>query len=140
MEMVRGRLAASMEKTIERLDEIGIAPWLVPQAGMFAWCRLPDGADAAAIARDCLKAGVIIAPGNAFSLSQTASSFLRFNVAQSQDDRIFEVLGRALRGRGSVQELFARSKLKGGRSCNKSAGIDVCDVTVGETRQCRCSP
>lgn len=97
METVRQRLAAQREKTIARLDSLGIKPWLVPQAGIYLWCRLPDGTDAATLARSCLKEGVVLAPGNAFSLSLSASDSLRFNVAQSGDERIFEVLGRALK-------------------------------------------
>ncbi|MGB3068537.1 MAG: PLP-dependent aminotransferase family protein [Ottowia sp.] len=96
LETVRLRLAHEMKKTIARLEAIGIKPWLVPQAGMFLWCQLPDGKDAASIARACLKEGVILAPGNAFSQSLSASNFLRFNVAQSGDERIFEVLRTAL--------------------------------------------
>ncbi|UPT39858.1 PLP-dependent aminotransferase family protein [Pseudomonas amygdali] len=96
METVRSRLAEEMVRTIARLEAIGITPWIVPQAGMFLWCRLPEGIDAAAIARSCLKDGVVLAPGNAFSQSLSAHDFLRFNVAQSTDDRIFEILARAL--------------------------------------------
>ncbi|MFC0219859.1 PLP-dependent aminotransferase family protein [Pseudochelatococcus lubricantis] len=96
LETVRARLAGAMETTVARLGAIGITPWIVPKAGMFLWCRLPDGIDAAAIARTCLKEGVVLAPGNAFSQSRTASGFLRFNVAQSTDARLFDVLARAL--------------------------------------------
>lgn len=96
METVRQRLATEMVKTIARLEALGIQPWLVPQAGIYLWCRLPEGIDAATIARSCLKDGVVLAPGNAFSLSLSASDFLRFNVAQSTDDRVFDVLARAL--------------------------------------------
>ncbi|MDX3905292.1 MAG: PLP-dependent aminotransferase family protein [Pigmentiphaga sp.] len=96
MESIRSRLAAARETTLARLDALGITPWLVPQSGMFVWCRLPEGADAARMARDCLGDGVVLAPGNAFSLSLRAGDFLRFNVAQCTDDRIFEVLERAL--------------------------------------------
>lgn len=98
METVRTRLAQAMEKTIIRLEPLGIVPWLVPGSGMFVWCRLPKGADAAAIARSCLKDGVLLAPGNAFSESLSAGDFLRFNVAQSADGRIFDVLARVLSG------------------------------------------
>jgi len=97
METVRQRLAEVRIKTIARLDAIGIQPWLIPQAGMFLWCRVPQGMDAAAIARSCLKDAVVLAPGNAFSQSLSAGEFLRFNVAQSTDARIFNVLARALR-------------------------------------------
>ena len=96
IETVRLRLADAMVKTATRLEALGIKPWLVPKAGMFLWCRLPEGTDAAAIARSCLKEGVVLAPGNAFSQSLSAQDFLRFNVAQSTDDRVFDVLARAL--------------------------------------------
>lgn len=96
LETVRLRLVEEMVRTIARLEALDIKPWLVPQAGMFLWCRLPEGKEAAAIARLCLKDGVVLAPGNAFSQSLSAGDFLRFNVAQSTDDRVFDVLARAL--------------------------------------------
>lgn len=65
---------------------------------MFLWCRLPNGADAADIARACLEKDVVLAPGNAFSQSSSARDFVRFNVAQSSDDRVFRVIARALNG------------------------------------------
>ncbi|GAB3457188.1 PLP-dependent aminotransferase family protein [Massilia terrae] len=102
MEAVRLRLAEQMAKTITRLATIGIKPWLVPQAGMFLWCRLPHGADAAGVARACLEEKVVLAPGNAFSQSLSARDFVRFNVAQSGDDRIFKVLARALQRRAGI--------------------------------------
>jgi len=98
MEGVRLRLAEARDKTIARLDAIGITPLIVPQAGMFLWCQLPGGIDAADIARFCLKEGMVLAPGNAFSQSLSASGFLRFNVAQSTDRRVFDILARALPG------------------------------------------
>ncbi|MFT3780318.1 MAG: PLP-dependent aminotransferase family protein [Ottowia sp.] len=99
MDAVRLRLAEAMAKTVARLEALNIQPWLVPRAGMFLWCRLPQGMDAAALARACLKDGVVLAPGNAFSRSLSAGDFLRFNVAQCTDDRVFDVLARALRRR-----------------------------------------
>ncbi|BBK31259.1 GntR family transcriptional regulator [Allostella humosa] len=96
MDGLRQRLAGAMAATSARLKAIGITPWLEPQAGMFLWCSLPGGIDAADIARDALAEGIVLAPGNAFSLSQSASGFLRFNVAQSQDPRLYDVLRRAI--------------------------------------------
>jgi DNA-binding transcriptional MocR family regulator len=64
---------------------------------MFLWCKLPDGLDAADIARRALAESIVLAPGNAFSLSQTAGGFMRFNVAQSVDQRIFTTLQAAMR-------------------------------------------
>lgn len=98
MEALRLRLSRAMSDVIGRLAAIGIAPWIEPQAGMFVWCRLPEGIDAAEIARRALAANVVLAPGNAFSLSRTANSYMRFNAAQSGDQRMFEVLEKAMRG------------------------------------------
>jgi len=63
---------------------------------MFLWCALPEGLDAADIARRALAENIVLAPGNAFSLAQSATGFLRFNVAQSSDPRIFSALERAM--------------------------------------------
>lgn len=96
MENVRMRLAIERDRTAEKLKALGIVPWLMPQAGLYLWCRLPQGKDAAALAKVCLNDGVVLAPGNAFSQSQTAGDYVRFNVAQSADGKIYEVLARAL--------------------------------------------
>ena len=53
--------------------------------------------DAAELAREALAADIVLAPGNAFSLSHSAHGFLRFNVAQSLDERLFDVLRAAIR-------------------------------------------
>ncbi|MBA6130606.1 MULTISPECIES: PLP-dependent aminotransferase family protein [Pseudomonas] len=98
MEGVRQRLAQAMTTTVARLRALGIEPWITPQAGMYVWCQLPHGKDAATLAKACLSEGVVLAPGNAFSQAGTAGDFLRFNVAQCADDRIWDVLARALRG------------------------------------------
>jgi DNA-binding transcriptional MocR family regulator len=86
-----------MSDVATRLKAIGIVPWLEPQAGMFLWCLLPDGLDAADVARAALERGVVLAPGNAFSLSQSATNYMRFNVSQTLSDHTFQVLQEALR-------------------------------------------
>ncbi|WP_207456826.1 PLP-dependent aminotransferase family protein [Azospirillum sp. SYSU D00513] len=98
VEGLRQNLARVMGETARRLRVAGLTPWIEPRGGMFLWCGLPDGLDAAEIARRALAEGVVLAPGNAFSLSGSAGRFLRFNAAQSRDPRVFEVLERAMRG------------------------------------------
>ena len=97
MEHLRSRLSRAIFEVAGKLKAVGIVPWLEPQAGMFLWCRLPDDIDAADIARTALARNVVLAPGNAFSLSQSATSYMRFNVSQTSSDRIFEVLRDALK-------------------------------------------
>jgi len=96
MDGLRSRLAGAMSQAADRLRGIGMEPWLMPQAGMMLWCRLPDGVDAADLARAALAEDVVLAPGNVFSVSQSAGDFMRFNVSQTRDARVFDVLERAL--------------------------------------------
>jgi DNA-binding transcriptional MocR family regulator len=80
-----------------RLAALGVEPWITPRGGFFLWCRLPEGADAARVARSALAEKVILAPGNVFSVTQTASEFMRFNVAQMGDARVYDTLRLALK-------------------------------------------
>ncbi|RWK05938.1 PLP-dependent aminotransferase family protein [Mesorhizobium sp.] len=96
VEQLRARLSRAMAETAGRLKAMGIVPWIDQPAGMFLWCRLPDGIDAADVARHALADNVVLAPGNAFSLSHTAGRFMRFNVAQCGDERIYRVLEKAI--------------------------------------------
>jgi DNA-binding transcriptional MocR family regulator len=98
LDQLRDRLSRAMSETHSRLRAIGIHPWLEPRAGMFLWCMLPDGLEAADVARRALAENIILAPGNVFSLSHSASRFLRFNVAQSSDPRILKMLQAAMNG------------------------------------------
>lgn len=96
MSTVHTRLARARAQTVPRLAKLGITPWLIPQAGMFLWCRLPDNNSATELANHCLSQGVVLAPGNTFSQSHSAENFMRFNVAQASNARVFEVLAQAL--------------------------------------------
>lgn len=94
---LRNRLADAMGAVSTRLKTVGLAPWIEPEAGMFLWCQLPDGLDAANVARAALMNQLVLAPGNAFSLMQAASGFLRFNVAQTLDPAILPLLEEAMK-------------------------------------------
>lgn len=96
MDDVRQRLARARRRVASRLEALGIRPWLMPRGGFYLWCQLPEGQDSAALARAAVEESVVLAPGNVFSVSQTAASFLRFNVAQSGDPRLIAVLQQAM--------------------------------------------
>lgn len=92
VEGLRSRLRAAGAQVRRSLADCGLELWTDPQGGTFLWTMLPDGKDSAVIAKRALTQGVSLAPGNAFSVSQSAGRFLRFNVAQSRHQRIYEVL------------------------------------------------
>ena len=96
LEGLRRRLSRARREAATRLAGLGIEPWLLPRGGYTLWCCLPDGRDAAEIARRTLRDGLVLAPGNVFSVAQTAGGFMRFNVAQMSDPRVYEGLARAL--------------------------------------------
>lgn len=99
LDTVRQKLAVVRGQTAERLETLGVKVWFRPQAGMFLWCELPEGMDASHLAQKALTERIVLAPGNAFSVSQNAPRFLRFNIAQSQDERLYAFLKRELTAR-----------------------------------------
>lgn len=96
LDTLRARLSDCMGETVTRLRRLGLTMWSEPQGGVFLWARLPDMLDAGAVSRYALEQGVVLAPGNVFSLGQSATQYLRFNVAQSQSPRIYNVLASAM--------------------------------------------
>ena len=96
VERLQGRLAQAMTRTIARLRPLGITPWIEPRAGMFLWAKLPDGLDAVAVARRALEQNTVLAPGNVFSVGQTAGGYMRLNVAMMTDERVYRALEHAL--------------------------------------------
>lgn len=98
LEGLRRRLARTRRETAARLDAVGVRPWMMPRGGFYLWCRLPEEKDAAEVARLALRENVVLAPGNVFSVSQSAKDLMRINVAQMGEPRIIGVLGQSLRG------------------------------------------
>lgn len=96
VEALRARLSHARDRVLHRLPAMGLVPWIEPKAGIFLWCRLPDGINAADVARHAVAEGVILAPGNVFSLDHSATGYTRINVAQMQDDRAFSSIARAI--------------------------------------------
>ncbi|HLW90974.1 MAG TPA: PLP-dependent aminotransferase family protein [Roseiarcus sp.] len=96
IDQLRTKLADSMGLCLRRLRAAGLAPWLEPRGGMFVWAALPEGLDAADVARIALKKGAVFAPGNVFSLARGPHRYLRFNVARCAPPRVFAVLEEAM--------------------------------------------
>lgn len=95
LDALRRRLSKARREAEVKLAALGIRPWIMPRGGFHLWCCLPDGPGAADVARAALCENMVLAPGNVFSVSQSASEFMRFNVAQMVDPGVFAVLARA---------------------------------------------
>ena len=93
---VRTRLARATARVAKRLRAIGIEPWTNPAAGIFLWARLPNGVDAVALARRAITEGIVLAPGPVFSPNGGWRDHMRFNVAMSDDDRLYAFLEKTV--------------------------------------------
>ena len=100
LEELRRRLVRARRETAERLLRLAIEPVLSPRGGFSLWCRLPDGLDSTPVAQAAVAEGVVLAPGNVFSISQGAANLMRFNVAHMIEPRVYAVLERAMRQAG----------------------------------------
>lgn len=96
MDDLRLRLVRARREIAGKLQDLGIELWLMPRGGFYLWCRLPEGLRAVDVAQSALDEDIVLAPGNVFSVSETASAFLRFNVAQSSDPRIWDMMRRTI--------------------------------------------
>lgn len=92
---LRSRLVRRRREMIAELAKLDVHPWTLPRGGFYLWCRLPHATDAAEVAKAALRDGVVLAPGNVFSVSQSATDFMRFNVAQMNAD-VLKLLQRTL--------------------------------------------
>ena len=71
----------------------------VPSGGLNLWVRLPDGTDAAALAQDCERAGLLVAPGGEWFPAEPAGAFLRLNYSGPNPSAFPEgarILGEAI--------------------------------------------
>ena len=72
-----------------------------PEGGLFLWCTLPDGRDAAPFVRKFLENKVAVVPGSAFMCVENApSDSFRLNYSMPSDediDRGVAILGKVLR-------------------------------------------
>ncbi|CRL50709.1 aminotransferase-like domain-containing protein [Pseudomonas sp. URMO17WK12:I11] len=102
-----GSYAKHIRRTVDRLYESSsrVARWLVeagcsvssvPGEGLFIWARLPGGFHAETLANKGLKNDLVLAPGAMLSKAADANSFLRFNVAHSDDPQVRERFFRLL--------------------------------------------
>ncbi|TDQ83288.1 DNA-binding transcriptional MocR family regulator [Dongia mobilis] len=101
---LRDRLARCRGLVMKRLTRIGLRPWLPAAAetgeGLFLWMELPLGQDALPVAHLARQRGMILAAGAIFSPNDETdgrwSTYMRFNVAQSQDPQLASFLSAAL--------------------------------------------
>jgi DNA-binding transcriptional MocR family regulator len=93
---LRGRLASAHELVARQLHRMGFEIFAEPKAGLYLWARHPDLPDAAELSKAAAKHSIMLGPGHLFYSEPRQTGWLRFNVAFSDDERLWAFLGRAI--------------------------------------------
>ena len=92
---VHAALDELREPTFARLESLGLKAYCRPQAGFQGW--FDTGVDTIALAALALEAGYLLAPGALFSPQQTPSTYMRMNIATSQNPALLAWLEATLK-------------------------------------------
>jgi 2-aminoadipate transaminase len=97
---VHGEKCRWMLACMDRYLPAGRVEWTRPQGGLYIWCHLKDGADAAALVKKCAARKVAFVPGNAFAVDMDAPNpGFRLNFSAAPPERIEEgirILGEVI--------------------------------------------
>lgn len=97
LKALRDRLAEAHGRVALRLTELGFELFHEPKAGLYLWARHPDLNDSAELALQAVAAGMMLGPGHLFLVEPRPTGWLRFNVAFSDDERIYRFLDAQIR-------------------------------------------
>jgi len=94
------QLDGARERALEALGDVGLVPLARPRGGMFVsagWQHAGSSGNGRAIAERALRAGILLAPGEFFSLRAPDAAWFRFNVAYASEPALLDFL-RSIRG------------------------------------------
>ncbi|WP_397449358.1 PLP-dependent aminotransferase family protein [Pseudomonas sp. NA-150] len=98
IKQLQGNLAQAHETVATRLEAMGMEIFAKPHAGLFLWARHPLIQNSTELATKARDQKILFAPGQLFMPDARIVPWIRFNVAHSMDDRIYEFLGREVEG------------------------------------------
>jgi DNA-binding transcriptional MocR family regulator len=96
LKSLRDRLAEAHGRVAHRLIELGFELFHEPKAGMYLWARHPDLPDSAELSRQAVPESIMLGPGQLFLVEPRPTGWLRFNVAFSDDERLYAFLSRQI--------------------------------------------
>lgn len=96
LKAVRERLADAHGRVAQRLGAFGFEIFSEPKAGMYLWARHPDVNDAAELSKLAAAEGIMLGPGHLFLVQPRTTGWMRFNVAFSDDERLWRFVDAQL--------------------------------------------
>lgn len=97
LKSLRDRLAQAHGVVGQRLNDQGFELYSEPKAGMYLWARHPDLPDCIGLSQRAVGSGMLLGPGHLFLTEPRPTGWLRFNVAFSDDERLFRFLAEQIR-------------------------------------------
>jgi DNA-binding transcriptional MocR family regulator len=89
------QLDDARERALDRLVDAGLMPLARPRGGMFisaGWTARDGQCSGREIAERALRAGILLAPGEFFTLQAPAAPWFRFNVAYAAEPALLDFL------------------------------------------------
>ncbi|MFC0048528.1 aminotransferase-like domain-containing protein [Rheinheimera tilapiae] len=102
LKQLQQRLDGLRRDVVAQFALRGIQPWYLPEAGFALWLRLPAGISSRALTAYAAAKQVVLAPGPNFSQWPDADQFMRVNITQCADPRLWQVLDDALASLGNT--------------------------------------
>jgi DNA-binding transcriptional MocR family regulator len=96
LKQLHQRLDTLRRDVVAQFASRGIHPWYLPEAGFALWLRLPAGISSRALTAYAAAKQVVLAPGPNFSQWPDADQFMRVNITQCADPKLWQVLDDAL--------------------------------------------
>jgi DNA-binding transcriptional MocR family regulator len=96
LKQLNQRLDTLRREVVTQFAKRDIRPWYLPDAGFALWLQLPSGISSRRLTALAAAEQVVLAPGPNFSQWPDADSFMRVNISQCSDPRLWQVLDQAL--------------------------------------------
>jgi len=101
LKSLRDRLADAHDVVARRLTGLGFELFSEPKAGLYLWARHPDLPDCIELSQRGVGSGLLLGPGHLFLTEPRSTGWLRFNVAFSDDERLYGFLAEQIRQQAS---------------------------------------
>lgn len=96
LDALRKKLQEAMIQVSRKFAERGFRAWHQPDGGYLLWLVMPAGVSAKALTDLLERQHIILAPGSHFSLQADADNYMRVNVTQCLNAKLWPALDTAL--------------------------------------------
>jgi DNA-binding transcriptional MocR family regulator len=100
LQRLRERVAKARQLAGAALRDAGLHLNGASSDSPFIWARVPERIDSSRLIAEAREHGILLAHGSVFSLTNSTSAYLRFNVGYASDSRLIDFLTARLQANG----------------------------------------